>query len=111
MEDVYEFNAQFTKYINKELPAHDIITILNLIIEWNENNEYDKIKVEKLKLLDKTVNNVHNYTKEQLNSMFSGNINAFILQNYADESHAFKLEIKGYDDLGKINKISIKQER
>ena len=28
MEDVYEFNAQFTKYINKDLPAQDFGALL-----------------------------------------------------------------------------------
>jgi len=108
MEDVYEFNAQFTKYINKDLPAQDVVSILNFVLEWNQENEFNAIKIGQIKLSsNKNIMDAHKLSKAELNQELGGNMNTYILSNFGTKDYAYKLRITGYDEFGRVNNISI----
>ena len=105
-EDIYEFNVQFTKYINKNISAQDIVSILNFVYEWNINNQSDSIEVVSIQKPNNGsytyITDFNNYSKNQVD-----NLNTEILSKFGVKEYDFKLNIIGYDELGRVNKISI----
>ena len=110
MENVYEFNAVYTKYIATNCSAQDIISVLNYTFEWNQNNP-DLITISRIDLLKSTKFNKKTITnitdKKKIDNAIGEDCITFILNNYGTEEFVFKLKIDNYDEDGRINAISI----
>lgn len=63
---VQEFNSKFEVYMDKELTAYDIVTIVNMVNEFNYPDVYDnKDDVEKIEIIPKKyLNDITNDTSE-----------------------------------------------
>lgn len=92
-KSIQQFNAQFIKYERGNLKAQDVITIVNMVKEWNSTGTNENItcdaKADYYFLMDK--NNEIN--------LISGEI------TYP----TFKLEITEYHSSGRVKTIKIKQ--
>lgn len=72
---VQEFNSKFEVYMDKELTAYDIVTIVNMVNEFNYpdgyGNDYgnnkddiEKIEIVPQKLLNEITDNTSNFIKD-----------------------------------------------
>ena len=108
-KEINEFNAQFTGYADKEIPVQTFADIYNLVEDWNEQNETDKIIID-YGQTSVIINrqNVINYLKgkpemEEFLSKFFGEDDI----NIKDYYFKFNSSETVYDDYGRINKITM----
>ena len=108
MEDALEFNSQFTKYLDQELTAHDVVTIINFAIEWNEKNPLNTIDITEIALYgDKIIKSPKTTNRDSINQELDGNMETFFFNNFGLKERLFILSIEEYDENGRINKIRI----
>ena len=90
-EKILAFNAQFSQYENREVTAQDVLSIINLVEEWNDNSE------EKITITGNiNQNNFKNYTQLKKDVMENDN-------GYAK----YEMSINEYNHEGRVSKINI----
>ena len=109
-KEINEFNAQFTGYADKQISVQTFAQIYNLIEDWNNTNETDKITLEYGKgggaISSLNGKNLDNYltakpTMETFLSEFFGD------KNPNDYYFKFNSPEIRYDDYGRLNYLKM----
>lgn len=86
-KELYEFNTEFQVYENVTLTPQDVLSIYNLVNNYNEKFQYTQINLT----VDGGVSNIKNS-------------NVFL-----NSEIKYKMNPIQYDDTGKVSKITIKK--
>lgn len=104
IKEVYEFNAKFTVYDNREdLTAQDVASIINLAKNYNEKYEGINFKIEvKGSKFPITVNN---------SDLLKIDINNFLIKGSLKEDNVtqylYKCNVAAYDNVSLVSEIKI----
>lgn len=88
-EEVEQFNANFTKYVGKDITMHQVITI----------NNFAKIENNKIKTVDVIKNGRFNISTTQIENDLEGN------------KLYYTMQITQIDDDGYVSKVTITKNR
>ena len=86
----YEFNAKFEEYTNKELTAQDVLSIINLVKDYNSVFE---------------TGSADSYAIKIIPSSYMSKDSSFLKEN--NKKYACNIE---YDTVGKVAKITISEK-
>jgi len=87
LKQVYSFNTQFEKYKETILAPQDVLTICNLVEDYNDNFETEQIKLT----VDGGVSSIKNDS------------------DFLNMNIKYKINSMGYNDEGKVSSITIKK--